>query len=89
MIEGRIKTTPIGKPGAEKPGLLDSAGQLRDRSAVLTDIAASSLLPESLDRLRQLNFRTLPPQKSISRLDYLQIVGHRENAGDAVGADRD
>jgi len=54
-----MKLLRFGKPGAEKPGLLDSGGQLRDLSAVLTDIAGSSLLPESLDKLRQLNPATL------------------------------
>jgi len=39
--------------------LLDSAGQLRDLSAVLTDIAGPSLLPGSLDKLRQINPSTL------------------------------
>ncbi len=55
-----MKLLRFGKPGAEKPGLLDSAGQLRDLSAVLTDIAGPSLLPGSLDKLRQINPSTLP-----------------------------
>jgi 2-keto-4-pentenoate hydratase/2-oxohepta-3-ene-1,7-dioic acid hydratase in catechol pathway len=58
--EERMKLLRFGKPGAEKPGLLDSAGQLRDLSAVLTDIAGPSLLPGSLDKLRQINPSTLP-----------------------------
>ncbi len=55
-----MKLLRFGEPGAEKPGLLDSAGQLRDLSAVLTDIAGPSLLPGSLDKLRQINPSTLP-----------------------------
>ena len=63
-----MKLLRFGKPGAEKPGLLDSGGQLRDLSAVLTDIAGSSLLPGSLDKLRQLNPATLPLVSGSPRL---------------------
>jgi len=63
-----MKLLRFGKPGAEKPGLLDSAGQLRDLSAVLTDIAGPSLLPESLDKLRQINPSTLPIVSGSPRL---------------------
>jgi 2,4-didehydro-3-deoxy-L-rhamnonate hydrolase len=55
-----MKLLRFGKPGAEKPGLLDSGGQVRDLSAVLTDIAGSSLLPESLDKVRGINPAMLP-----------------------------
>ena len=63
-----MKLLRFGKPGAEKPGLLDSAGQLRDLSAALTDIAGRSLLPESLDKLRQINPSTLPIVSGSPRL---------------------
>src|SRR5246127_5337602 len=63
-----MKLLRFGKPGAEKPGLLDSAGQLRDLSAVLTDIAGPSLLPASLDKLRQINPSTLPIVSGSPRL---------------------
>jgi 2-keto-4-pentenoate hydratase/2-oxohepta-3-ene-1,7-dioic acid hydratase in catechol pathway len=66
--EERMKLLRFGKPGAEKPGLLDSAGQLRDLSAVLTDIAGPSLLPASLDKLRQINPSTLPIVSGAPRL---------------------
>jgi len=66
--EERMKLLRFGKPGAEKPGLLDSAGQLRDLSAVLTDIAGPSLLPGSLDKLRQINPSTLPIVSGSPRL---------------------
>jgi hypothetical protein len=55
-----MKLLRLGKSGAEQPGLLDSGGQLRELSAILTDIAASSLLPESLDKSRQLSHIHLP-----------------------------
>ena len=63
-----MKLLRFGKPGAEKPGLIDSAGQLRDLSAVLTDIAGSSLLPESRAKLHQLNAATLPLVSGSPRL---------------------
>jgi 2-keto-4-pentenoate hydratase/2-oxohepta-3-ene-1,7-dioic acid hydratase in catechol pathway len=63
-----MKLLRFGNPGAEKPALLDSEGRLRDLSAVLTDIAGSSLLPESLDKLRQLNPTTLPLVSGSPRL---------------------
>jgi len=55
-----MKLLRFGNAGAEKPGLLDSEGILRDLSGFVPEIAGSSLLPESLDKLRQLNPSTLP-----------------------------
>ena len=49
-----------GQPGAEKPGLLDSTGTIRDLSGVIPDIARHALLPESLDKLRKLDADSLP-----------------------------
>jgi 2-keto-4-pentenoate hydratase/2-oxohepta-3-ene-1,7-dioic acid hydratase in catechol pathway len=55
-----MKLLRYGPAGQEKPGLLDSTNQLRDLSGVVPDIAGQVLLPESLDRLRQLDPATLP-----------------------------
>jgi len=63
-----MKLLRFGNPGAEHPALLDSEGRLRDLSAVLADIAGPSLLPESLDKLRQLNPSTLPLVSGSPRL---------------------
>src|ERR1051325_8272546 len=49
-----------GPSGAEKPGLVDSTGGIRDLSGVVPDIGGAALLPDSLDRLRRLNPDTLP-----------------------------
>ncbi len=49
-----------GPAGQEKPGLLDNTGTLRDLSGVVPDIAGDVLLPESLERLRQIDPATLP-----------------------------
>ena len=41
-----------GLPGYEKPGLLDANGHIRDLSGLVGDIAEETLLPESLECLR-------------------------------------
>ncbi len=63
-----MKLLRFGNPGAEKPGALDADGGLRDLSGVVSDIAGSSLLPESLAKLRQLNLATLPLVSGSRRL---------------------
>jgi 2,4-didehydro-3-deoxy-L-rhamnonate hydrolase len=49
-----------GPKGAEKPGLLDSEGRIRDLSRELADIDAAALAPDSLARLAGLNPESLP-----------------------------
>lgn len=53
-----MKLIRYGARGAEKPGMLDAAGQLRDLSAHVPDIAGAVLA--DLDRLRDLDPETLP-----------------------------
>ncbi len=65
-----MKLLRFGPLGQEKPGLLDGNGQVRDLSAVVTDIAGTTLLPTSLAKLRALNLEDLPlvpgvPQKDL------------------------
>lgn len=55
-----MKLLRYGNPGAELPGMLDSSGALRDLSGVVADIGKASLLPESLEKLRELNPGELP-----------------------------
>ncbi|MBA4265992.1 MAG: 2-hydroxyhepta-2,4-diene-1,7-dioate isomerase, partial [Comamonadaceae bacterium] len=40
-----------GPPGSEKPGLIDARGALRDLSGVVSDIAGTTLNPDSMARL--------------------------------------
>jgi ureidoglycolate lyase len=49
-----------GPRGAEKPGLLDSQGRIRDLSREIPDINAATLAPESLARLAALKPDSLP-----------------------------
>ncbi len=55
-----MKLLRFGDAGAEKPGALDANGILRDLSSIVPDISGATLLPESLDRLRQLDLTSLP-----------------------------
>jgi 2,4-diketo-3-deoxy-L-fuconate hydrolase len=50
-----MKLLRYGAPGAEKPGLLDADGRVRDLSAVVPDIAGRTLLPEGLAALRDVH----------------------------------
>src|SRR3712207_4518018 len=63
-----MKLLRYGRAGQEAPGLLDSDGVIRDLSGIVDDIAGDTLLPESLDRLRQLNPRTLPTVPGTPRI---------------------
>lgn len=40
-----MKLVRYGAPGAEKPGVLDADGQLRDLSDIVPDINGASLSP--------------------------------------------
>ena len=55
-----MKLLRYGPVGAEKPGILDARGHLRDLSAHVDDIAGAALSAEGLDRLRALNPESLP-----------------------------
>ncbi|MCL4747913.1 MAG: fumarylacetoacetate hydrolase family protein [Burkholderiaceae bacterium] len=49
-----MKLVRYGKPGKEKPGLIDAAGKLRDLSKVVADIGPDELSPRGLARLAKL-----------------------------------
>jgi 2-keto-4-pentenoate hydratase/2-oxohepta-3-ene-1,7-dioic acid hydratase in catechol pathway len=55
-----MKLLRYGPVGAEKPGILDSRGHLRDLSSHVDDIAGVVLTPEGLDHLRSINPESLP-----------------------------
>ncbi len=69
-----MKLLRYGAPGAEKPGLLDSTGAIRDLAGVVPDIAGSALLPESIARLRKLDPASLPRVNGTPRIG--PCVGH-------------
>jgi 2,4-didehydro-3-deoxy-L-rhamnonate hydrolase len=63
-----MKLVRFGAPGAEKPGLLDAQGVVRDLSQHVKDITGETLAPASLDKLRKLDPLSLPAVPSPVRL---------------------
>jgi len=55
-----MKLLRYGAPGAEKPGLLDAAGRVRDLSGIVPDISGDTLRPAGLKALHALDPETLP-----------------------------
>jgi len=55
-----MKLLRHGPQGAEKPGLLDAEGAIRDLSGVVRDIDGEVLSPEGLRKLAALDWRSLP-----------------------------
>jgi 2-keto-4-pentenoate hydratase/2-oxohepta-3-ene-1,7-dioic acid hydratase in catechol pathway len=63
-----MKLVRYGKPGKEKPGLIDALGQLRDLSALIPDIGPDQLGDAALTKLQRLNTDKLPLVKGKPRL---------------------
>ena len=98
-----MKLLRHGPSGAEKPGLLDAEGRVRDLSGIVDDIAGDMLRPEGLDRLRGLDPAGLPlvdgtPQQDVrlgpcvGRIGKFVCIGlnyadHAEEAGMPVPAE--
>lgn len=55
-----MKLVRYGKPGKEKPGLIDAQGKLRDLSAVIPDLGPAQLGDLALAKLARLNPEKLP-----------------------------
>ena len=63
-----MRLVRFGRAGAEKPGLVDPDGILRDLSRVVRDITPALLTPAGLRRLRALKVARLPAVKGRPRL---------------------
>tara|TARA_R110002126_G_C10490621_1_gene504059 strand:- start:2709 stop:3554 length:846 start_codon:yes stop_codon:yes gene_type:complete len=63
-----MKLLRFGKAGQEKPGILDSDGNMRDLSAHLADISGDALGDEALGQLAKIDLTTLPLVKGNPRL---------------------
>lgn len=68
-----MKFFRFGAPGQEKPGAIDAAGQMRDISSLVTDLAGAALDPDAL--------RAITPQQ----LETLPVVPASERIGPCVG----
>ena len=55
-----MKLLRYGPKGAEKPGLLDADGKIRDLSGHVSDITGAQLSPASLKALAAIDPTTLP-----------------------------
>jgi ureidoglycolate lyase len=55
-----MKLLRYGEPGAEKPGMLDAHGQIRDLSDVVSDIDGRAISPSGLAKLAAIEPATLP-----------------------------
>jgi hypothetical protein len=69
-----MKLLRYGSPGQEKPGILTADGEIRDLSGLISDLAGESLLPNSIERLRNTDLSPLP------------VVAGRPRIGPCVGS---
>jgi len=63
-----MKLLRYGRAGAEKPGMLDADGKIRDLSGVFSDINAAAITPASLRKLAKIDPVTLPLVRGNPRL---------------------
>jgi 2-keto-4-pentenoate hydratase/2-oxohepta-3-ene-1,7-dioic acid hydratase in catechol pathway len=63
-----MKLVRHGERGAERPGLIDKSGVIRDLSGLIPDIGGATLLPPQLNQLRGLDARGLPAVPAGARL---------------------
>ena len=63
-----MKLVRYGRIGAEKPGLIDEAGAVRDLSRVVKDVTPDVLSAAGLKRLRAVNVARLPVVRGRPRL---------------------
>jgi 2-keto-4-pentenoate hydratase/2-oxohepta-3-ene-1,7-dioic acid hydratase in catechol pathway len=63
-----MKLVRYGASGAEKPGLIDARGRLRDLSGQITDIDRTTLSPSGLATLSRLDVDSLPLVEGAPRL---------------------
>jgi 2-keto-4-pentenoate hydratase/2-oxohepta-3-ene-1,7-dioic acid hydratase in catechol pathway len=55
-----MKLLRYGSQGQEKPGILDGHGEIRDLSGIIPDLAGESLLPASIEKVRNTDIARLP-----------------------------
>lgn len=63
-----MKLVRYGNAGAERPGLIDAEGQIRDLSSLVVDIKGEVLLPHGLAQLREVDFAKLPVVRGAVRI---------------------
>ena len=63
-----MRLVRYGKPGKEKPGLIDSTGKIRDISHLVADLAGAGLSPKALARIARAKSISLPLVRGAPRL---------------------
>jgi 2,4-diketo-3-deoxy-L-fuconate hydrolase len=63
-----MKLVRYGNPGAEKPGIVDAEGTIRDISGIVPDLAGKALTKASLARIAAVDPKTLPAVPAGTRL---------------------
>ncbi len=63
-----MKLLRYGKPGQEKPGIIDKDGRIRDLSGHVADIGGAAISPASLKKIAKLKLEELPLVKGNPRL---------------------
>ena len=63
-----MKLLRYGAPGAEKPGLLDAEGRIRDLSGRIDDLSGAALDPDALASLAAIDVNALPVVEGNPRL---------------------
>ena len=63
-----MKLLRYGKPGKERPGVLDADGKIRDLSEHVSDIAGAALAPNALKKLAKIDLASLPLVRGKPRL---------------------
>ena len=64
-----MKLLRYGAPGVERPGVLDTAGRVRDLSHLVPDIGGETLRPAGLKSLQEVDIESLPLVDGIAQQD--------------------
>ena len=63
-----MKLLRYGSQGHERPGLLAADGEIRDLSGIIPDLAGESLLPGSIEKMRNIDISLLPRVAGLPRI---------------------
>ncbi len=75
-----MKLVRYGRPGKEKPGMIDEEGRLRDLSGHIADINADQLSDKALRKLAKIDEKTLPRVAGNPRFG-VPVAGSRKFIG--------
>jgi 2-keto-4-pentenoate hydratase/2-oxohepta-3-ene-1,7-dioic acid hydratase in catechol pathway len=75
-----MKLVRYGRPGKEKPGLIDEEGKLRDLSGIIADIDATQLSDKAIRKLAKIKHDTLPLVRGEPRFG-VPVAGVRKFIG--------